>query len=166
MSAPKHAQLTKYSDGLIDPALRIVGTHKGVEWVTDRYVMVRTDMFRRAVTPASPKTEQWPPIKDRSYRSILGGVPRERFDGTLHRLTLDADDGRRIGFAGTAEVVLFDDSVRPLLLACDYRKIHNGRIVGFQKRPHSSSPVLVCVVMGIRAHQLDSVERITERGAA
>jgi len=147
------AIITRYRDALMDPAIRLIGTHKGVEWVSDRYVMVRTDMWKRTVTPrgAGYLTHT---LSDSVVRKTLSGIPRDFPSGhRLTDLTLRQNYGRTVGFvsSGTA-ITPFDNQVRPLLEACDHVTVHaNGsRIAGFQRRPRSAKPVLVCVVMGIR----------------
>ena len=170
MSADR-TRLARYGDGLIDPDARILATYKGVQWVTDRYAMVRTDMFKRPVT-AKWLTPTAPVIKDANMRQILGGIPRNEMwahrssfvfnDDTRDRpRTMRIITTRYASLGGT----LYDARIDPLLDACDHLALHKNRIAGFQKRPRSSRPVLVCVVMGVNWSALDSSFQIKAVGS-
>lgn len=164
MSATKHARVTRLSDALLDTEWRLVGAHRGVQWVTDRYVIVRVDMLPRAVTSKGVPSA-WPGLSESRYRSLLGGIPRDDsgLASVLDSKIQHDSDGRTFAVVteragGPGAAWLIDAQILPLLSACDRIAIHKGRVVGFQKRPGQGKPVLVCVVMTVAWRQLDGLD--------
>lgn len=141
MTAAKWKRVKRYSDGLIDPTWRLTCRDKGVTWVTDRFVMVRADMFTRPVTPrcdVGPFTTL--PVS--RLRQVLARASRT---GTWARLVGRTADsvGAVLVYAGVASAAPFDSRIEPLIEACDFVRLRDGVLCGFQKRPHCAEPVLV-----------------------
>ena len=165
MSAAKHARISRYVDGLIQPEDRILATHKGVQWVTDRFVMVRADMFRRPVTARWAQGDP-PKVGEAKMRKVLGDIPR---DGKYARrmpyrfITTGSGTLRPICSSWSSpSATLYNTQIDPLLDACDHLRVFDGgrRIAGFQKRPRSAKPVLVCVVMGVHWGAVDEDSKL------
>lgn len=162
MSRRKWATVPRYRDGLITPEVRGIAVDRGITWVTDRFVLARTDMFSISVTERG-----WigGTIRPATIRSILGARPvvgKAIYGGLADaRLGLVGDEEQSavaVRFNGTASLVA--SSLKPLLDACDFLRLKDGIVYGYQRRPHSAAPVLVAVVQTIRwsGHFLKQVE--------
>lgn len=162
MSRRKWATVPRYRDGLVDIENRDVVTDRGITWVCDRFVLVRADLFSRPVTERG-----WigGTIRPATIRSILDARPvvGEAIYGGLADVLLGlAGDSEEsavvVRFHSTASLVA--SSLKPLLDACDFLRLKDGIVYGYQRRPHSAAPVLVAVVQPIRwsSHFLKQVE--------
>lgn len=163
MSARKWATVRRYRDGLVDPSWRAVVNDRGIEWVTDRYAMVRTDMFSIPVTARGNFSDALRPFVT---RRILDGRPvlgRAIYGGQAERLGVVGDEevSALLVSAGNggATASLFHSDIAPLLDACDVLRLKDGRLYGYQRRPGRPAPVLVAVIQPIRwsTHYLKKV---------
>ena len=164
MSRRKWATVSRYRDGLITPEARAIAVDRGITWVTDRFVLARTDMFSISVTErgwlaGSIKPhlirrvlDKRPVVGDAIYGNQAGIHPKLVGDGEQSALLIKDFGGY------TASV--FNPSISPLLDACDLLRLKDGSVYGYQRRPHSAAPVLVAVVHSIRwsSHLLKEVE--------
>ena len=163
MSRRKWTTVSRYRDGLIDPSWRAVINDRGIEWVTDRFTIVRTDMFTVRVTARGYGADQVRPAR---VRAILDRRPAfVPFVGAADILGL-AGDGEEAALvvrsgSGGSSASLFQPSIRPLLDACDSLRVKEGTLFGYQRRPRCADPVLVAAVQPIRwsEHYLKRVTR-------
>ena len=104
-------------------------------------------------------------IRPAMIRSILDARPavgkatyRDLADVRLGLAGDSEESAVVVRFNGTASLV--NSSLKPLLDACDFLRLKDGIVYGYQRRPHSAAPVLVAVVHSIRwsSHLLKEVE--------
>jgi hypothetical protein len=166
----------KFSDLLIDPEYRIVFSDRGAEWVTDRYSMVRSDLFGRSIASRNAGTFGSQPLVKHLRRTVYGpkmdDLTPVSFTGiTIAHHDSHAESVELVSISGDAYLTSgpylpFNARVlNGIRAAVDdgslyrYAYSHKKTLLFFQHRKGQAHPVRVAVLCAVRlSHGLQLAE--------